>query len=154
MAVAIRQATPSDLATLRTFEQGVIAAERPFDPTLGADPIRYYDLEALQGSTDAALLVAEEPEGLVGSGYVRLEKAEPFFAHATFGYLGFIYVVPGRRGQGIAGEVLRALAAWARARGVHELRLEVYPANASAVRAYQKLGFAPHMLTMRLRTEG
>ena len=153
MPVAIRPATAADLSTLRTFEQGVIAAERPYDPTLRPDPIRYYDLEAPLASSDAELLVAED-DGLVGSGYVRLDKAQPFLSHARHGYVGFIFVVPQRRGQWISGAVIHALGAWAAARGVHELRLEVYPGNTAAVRAYEKLGFAPYLLTMRLRTEG
>lgn len=154
MTLTIRTATPADLSTLRTFEQGVIAAERPFDPTLRADPIRYYDLEGLLDSANAALLVAEEDGLLLGSGYVRLDPSEPFLQHAQYGLVGFIFVVPERRGQGISAAVIRTLGDWAALRGVHELRLEVYPANAPAVRAYEKLGFAPHLLTMRLRTPG
>jgi GNAT superfamily N-acetyltransferase len=154
MAITIRPAAAAELPILRTFEQGVIAAERPYDPTLRADPIRYYDLEALLASPDAALLVAEEDGQLLGSGYVRLDPAEPFLAHARYGLVGFIFVVPERRGRGISASVIRALGNWAALRGVHELRLEVYPANAPAVRAYEKLGFAPHLLTMRLRTPG
>jgi GNAT superfamily N-acetyltransferase len=154
MAITIRPAAAADLLLLRTFEQGVIAAERPYDATLRADPIRYYDLEALLASSDAALLVAEEDGQLLGSGYVRLEQAQPFLAHARHGYVGFIFVVPQRRGQGISAAVLRALGAWAGSRGVLELRLEVYPGNAPAMRAYEKLGFAPYLLTMRLRTQG
>lgn len=34
LVVAIRPATLSDLEAFREFEQGIVAAERPFDPTL------------------------------------------------------------------------------------------------------------------------
>ena len=44
MNAIIRQARHTDLDTLFRFEQGVITAERPFDPTLKKDPIHYYDL--------------------------------------------------------------------------------------------------------------
>ena len=43
----IRTATLDDLETLYRFEQGIILAERPFDPTLAKDPISYYDLKEL-----------------------------------------------------------------------------------------------------------
>ena len=43
-----------------------------------------------------------------------------------------------------------ALKTWCRARQITELRLEVYNGNRAAIRAYQKQGFAEHMLEMRL----
>lgn len=154
MAITVRKAVPADLVTLRAFEQGVVAAERPFDSTLRAGEVRYYDLEALIASPKACLLVLQDEGPLVGCGYVRLEQAEPYFEHSTFGYVGFIYVTPDRRGQGLSGTLIRALAAWAAQRDVLELRLEVYAGNAAAMRAYEKLGFARHLITMRLRTGG
>lgn len=39
MHILIRKATPADLETLLRFEQGVVQAERPFDPTLGEGAI-------------------------------------------------------------------------------------------------------------------
>ena len=39
-----REATLKDLHTLLEFEQGIIAAERPFDGTLKEGEIHYYDL--------------------------------------------------------------------------------------------------------------
>lgn len=38
----IRKATLNDLETLRRFEQSVIDAERPFDPTLKREHTNYY----------------------------------------------------------------------------------------------------------------
>ena len=43
--IIIRKATLNDIEILRRFEQGVISAERPFDPTLKKGDIFYYDLE-------------------------------------------------------------------------------------------------------------
>ena len=45
--ITTRKASLSDLETLRRFEQGVINAERPFDPTLKKDHIQYYDIETM-----------------------------------------------------------------------------------------------------------
>ena len=39
-----RSATLDDLPALKECEQGIIAAERPYDHTLKPDPISYYDL--------------------------------------------------------------------------------------------------------------
>lgn len=60
--IKIRPATSADLETLYHFEQGVITAERPFDPTLKPDPLHYYDLPAMIASPDVQLLVAELAE--------------------------------------------------------------------------------------------
>ena len=43
-SIHIRKALLSDLATLLEFEQGIIAAERPYDPTLKKEKIQYYNI--------------------------------------------------------------------------------------------------------------
>jgi ribosomal protein S18 acetylase RimI-like enzyme len=149
MPVTTRTATTSDLPTLLAFEQGVIAAERPFDPTIADDPVRYYDFDRLLRSASAEVVVAELDGEIVGSGYVRIDDAEPFLRHRHHGYLGFMYVRPEHRGRGINRVVIEALERWAKRRGLTELRLEVYLHNRDAVRAYERAGFTEHMLQMR-----
>ncbi len=34
---------------------------------------------------------------------------------------------------------------------MNEIRLDVYAQNESAIKAYEKAGFEPHLLTMRLK---
>ena len=145
----IRRASADDLPVLRGFEQGVIAAERPFDPTLSPDPIRYYDLELMIAAAHIELVVAEVGGAPIGCGYARLEAAEPYLRHPRHAYLGFMYVVPAHRGRGINREIVEALAAWATAQGVPELRLDVYQRNQPAIRAYEKAGFVQHTILMR-----
>jgi GNAT superfamily N-acetyltransferase len=145
----IRRATLDDIPVLREFEQGVIAAERPFDVTLKPDPIRYYDLEGMIAAAHIELVVAEAGGERVGSGYARLEAVEPYLRHTRHAYLGFMYVVPAHRGRGINAEIVEALSAWAAAQGVTELRLDVYQRNAPAIRAYEKAGFVQHVILMR-----
>jgi len=148
--VTIREARQEDLETLYKFEQGVISAERPYDPTLKADPINYYDFNALFHSADAQLVVAEYGKELIASGYARIEKSKAYTAFDEYAYLGFMFVVPEFRGLGINTLIIAALAKWAAARKVYELRLEVYYENEPAIRAYEKLGFSKHMIEMRL----
>ncbi|WP_426058368.1 GNAT family N-acetyltransferase [Hymenobacter sp. B1770] len=148
--VYIRPATLNDLEALLRFEQGVIAAERPFDSTLREDPISYYNLPELLASPRAVLLVAERRQQIVGSGYARIQQAKAYHKHTEYAYLGFMYVEPGSRGQGINGLLMEAFKQWAAAQGLTELRLEVYAHNQPALRAYEKAGFAAHMLEMRL----
>ena len=42
-----RKAILKDVPTLLEFEQGVIEAERPFDPTIKAGQITYYNISEL-----------------------------------------------------------------------------------------------------------
>ena len=145
----IRQATLEDLPALLRFEQAVVAAERPFDPTLKANPIHYYDIGSMINSESVELLVAHAGVSLAGCGYCRIEDAKPYLNHSQHGYLGFMYVIPGMRGQGVNKKIIDALCAWATTRQVNELRLDVYYNNSAAIRAYEKAGFSIHMLEMR-----
>ena len=149
MAVTIRSATLADVPVLREFEQGIVAAERPFDPTLAADPIRYYDIPALIQSASAEMVVAERDGHAIGCGHAQIRIAEPYLAHHEYAYLGLIYVQPEERGQGVSLLIVAALEAWAQSRGLDEIRLEVYAENAAAMRAYEKAGFVQHMIVMR-----
>jgi GNAT superfamily N-acetyltransferase len=150
MDVTVRQATPGDLGALLRFQQGVVEAERPFDPTLKDGSVHYYDIAALMASTDVHFLVAECGSDLVGCGFARIEAAEHYLKHPLHAYLGLMYVDPTHRGQAVNGKIVDALKKWCRARQITELRLEVYSGNRAAIRAYQKQGFAEHMLEMRL----
>ena len=73
--IKIRTATLDDIDILLEFEQGVIKAERPFDVTLGADPITYYNLEELIVSDDASLVVAEIEGEIISSGYALIIRS-------------------------------------------------------------------------------
>src|SRR6185503_3306203 len=139
--IITRKATVNDLETLRRFEQGVINAERPFDPTLKKDPTTYYDLEYMIDAQHIELIVAELNGKLVGSGYARIETAEHFLQHEQHSYLGFMYVEPAHRGKGINRRILEALKKWSLAKKITEFRLEVYYNNTAAIAAYEKAGF-------------
>ena len=52
-----------------------------------------------------------------------------------------MYVVPDRRGSGVAAALLRALEDAARARGWTTLRLETGPAQPDAIRFYEREGY-------------
>ena len=146
----IRAASRQDLDTLLRFEQGVIAAERPFDPTLRPELIHYYDLEQMITAPHIHLVVAEREGQLIGSGYARLESAKPYLQHSRHAYLGFMYVEPAHRGKGVNKMIIEALAQWSRAQNITELRLDVYHDNLPAIRAYERAGFIQHMVQMRL----
>lgn len=148
--IKTRSATLDDLPILRTFEQGIIRSERPFDPTLDDDPISYYDLEALIRSDESEVMVATSEKEVVASGFVRIAKAKPYLNHEYYGYLGFMYVKEEFRGRGINKLIVEALIDWCREKGIDEIRLEVYADNAPAVNAYKKAGFSNNLVEMRM----
>jgi ribosomal protein S18 acetylase RimI-like enzyme len=151
--IIVRKAEFTDLDKLLQFEQGVIQAERPFDPTLKPDPVRYYNIKEMIEADHIELVVAEGPAGIVGSGYARIQQAQHFLVHDKYAYLGFMFVLPEYRGQGINGLILESLKLWAINRGIREMRLEVYCANVSAIKAYEKAGFSQHMIEMRIELQ-
>lgn len=151
--IIIRKATSNDLDTLLHFEQGIIETERPFDVTLKEGHISYYDLKGMIGMPGIEIAVAVLNNELIASGYARIEDSKPYLKHEKYAYLGFMYVSPIHRGKGVNKLIIEFLKNWASAQNIQELRLDVYFPNASAIKAYEKLGFSKHMVEMRLSTQ-
>jgi len=148
--INIRVATLEDLPVLLDFEQGVIAAERPFNPTIREGYIQYYNIPGLITSDHIRLVVAESDGKLIGCGYARIEPADRHYLnYAQHAYLGFMYTAPDYRGQGINRMIIAALKDWVLERNITEMILEVYPDNKSAIRAYEQAGFSHHLIRMR-----
>ena len=150
MKIEIRPAEPHEIHTLLEFEKGIIEAERPFDSTLREGEIHYYDLLELIESPNAEILVAVVNNQLVGSGYAKILQAKPYQTFSEYAYLGFMYVKPEFRGQGVNQKILEDLLQWSKNKGLSEVRLEVYKDNERAKKAYSKIGFTPNLLEMRI----
>ncbi|HET9434996.1 MAG TPA: GNAT family N-acetyltransferase, partial [Chitinophagaceae bacterium] len=151
--IRIRKALPDDLDQLLNFEQDLIKTERPFDPTLNHDPINYYDLKTMLTAPHIEVVVAETDNRIIASGYARIERSKPFLKHEQHAYLGFMYVLPEYRGKGLNKKIIEALKNWAALQNINEFRLDVYYDNASAIKAYEKIGFSKHILEMRFNPE-
>jgi RimJ/RimL family protein N-acetyltransferase len=148
--ITIRKASTTDLEKLLAFEQGIITAERPFDPTLKEEKINYYDIEQMISASYVEVLVAEIDSQVIGSGYARIETAKPYLNHERYAYLGFMFTDLNHRGKGVNSKIIEALKDWCRSQNVFELRLDVYNENASAIKAYEKAGFKKHLINMRI----
>jgi GNAT superfamily N-acetyltransferase len=153
MTIALREAIQGDLNKLRVFEQNLIQYERPFASNLREDPIEYYDLFDLIKRPDARVVVAEVSGEIVGSGYALIKRSVEYKKPDTYAYLGFMYVIPKFRGQGVNGKIIDYVTQWAKTKNIKELQLDVYAENKSAVRAYSKKKFKPDLLKMRLNLE-
>lgn len=152
-SIQFRTATIEDLPILLQFEQGIITAERPFDPTLKPDPISYYDLKALILSDASEVIVAVINNGIVASGYAKILKGKSYHKHNKYAYLGFMFVKPEYRGKGLIQGIVEELKRWCLANNLNEIRLEVYDDNDAAIRAYEKSNFKKHMIEMRMLIE-
>ena len=150
MEIEIRKALLSEIKILLDFEKEIISSERPFDNTLKDDEIHYYDLIELIKSENAEVLVAVIDGEIIGSGYAKILPAKPYLKHTQYAYLGFMYVKPEFRGQGVNLKILQSLIECAKRKNISEVRLEVYNENEIAKKAYLKSGFKPNLLEMRL----
>ncbi|MGF1458767.1 MAG: GNAT family N-acetyltransferase [Leptolyngbyaceae cyanobacterium] len=61
-------------------------------------------------------------------------------------YVLALYVSPAHRRRGIATALMQHAQDWARARGDHQVGLQVYAENPGAIALYQKLGYQTHSL--------
>ena len=148
--ITIRKATTEDLSILYEFEQGVLHAERPMDKTLKLKNTYYYDIPNLIDDSNVELVVGEINGVTAGCGYARIKQARDCFQFDQFSYLGFMFTKEDYRGKGVNKTIMNYLYDWSLSRGIYEVRLEVYPSNNAAIKAYEKVGMQATMHTMRI----
>ncbi|WP_418604638.1 N-acetyltransferase family protein [Hwangdonia sp.] len=146
----VRKATLKDVPLLLEFEQGVIEAERPFDPTIKTGHITYYNIPELITSPTSDVFVVEIENDIVASGYAKIKSDRHYLKHKKQGYLGFMFVSEKHRGKQLNQLIIDALLKWCKTRDVFEIKLDVYQDNIPAIKAYEKAGFIKHMINMRL----
>jgi len=144
-----RKATLEDITTLLDFEQGIIEAERPFDPTIHDGQISYYNIAELINNEDSEVFVVEINNQIVASGYAKIKGDRHYLKHDKIGYLGFMFVHKEHRGQGLNKLIINDLLKWCKEQSIFEIRLDVYQDNITAIKAYEKVGFKKHMINMR-----
>lgn len=152
--ITVRTANTKDLPTLLEFEQGVIAAERPFCPNMQDEHFHYYDIAELMAREQTYVVVAEVEENheklLVAAGYADIREAKHYYTYDKISYLGFMYVSPKWRGQGLNKLIMDALFDWSHQQGLEHFVLDVFSDNEPAQKAYEKVGFKPHLTEMIL----
>ena len=148
--VLIRTAVLADLEMLLTYEQELIKAERPFDPTIRSGSLNYYDLNELILNEEAIVVVAVTKGKIISTGYGVPKSARHYLDHTHYAYLGFMYTHPTYRGRGVNKRILQELKKWAYNKELFEIRLTVYGDNLPAIAAYEKAGFKNHIIEMRL----
>ena len=153
MTPILRIANLDDLPILLEFEQRLIKAERPMDPSIKDGDISYYDISEMIKATNSEVFVVELDDEIVASGYAKIMDDHPYLKHAKQGYLGFMFVPEEHRGKGLNKLILNGLIDWCKARNVFEIRLDVYDVNETAINAYKKSGFKNYLINMRFDIE-
>jgi RimJ/RimL family protein N-acetyltransferase len=136
----VRPAEPGDASALVQLAREVGAEPEGWlistSEWRGAGDERRY-LRSLRRSRDAAVFVAEAPEGIVG----RLSVGrDPHPASRHVADLGLM-VAKGHRRRGIGRALLEQAVEWARQAEVSKLELHVFPYNEPAIQLYDAFGF-------------
>jgi len=156
--VRVRPYAPRDRTDVIAAEADLQEYERKLHDTRipgdeAAEPT-FRLLESLINANDGEIFVAEDNGGFLGyaAGFVlRDENPAETEDSNICGYINDVYVVPHRRGRGVASLLLQAVEDFLRAKGMVRLRINTLVANDSAKRAYGKQGFEPYEVMMEKR---
>ncbi|HET8651353.1 MAG TPA: GNAT family protein [Gaiellaceae bacterium] len=138
--LVVRRAHPGDAGALVELAEAVASEPEGWlisDGTWRTPGEERRFLRALRRYSDAAVFVAELPEGIVG----RLSLGrDPHPASRHVADLGLMVAASHRR-RGIGKALLREAVEWARGSGIRKLELHVFPHNEAAIALYESFGF-------------
>lgn len=141
MAAKIRTAAIQDISLLEELYKDFLADMCKYDGSacsIDAHSRVYSSIE----DPRTTLFVAEKDPGIVGLlRLCRKQRYEENGLTAEYIKLTDLYVVPDRRENGIASELLRYAVLYAKRLGINEVTLKVDKANGPAHRLYRRLGF-------------
>lgn len=138
----LREAAPADVAGLATIRAREWGSEPYWIDRIGG--YMRGEKNPQQSLAPRIVLLATEGEQLVG--FIAGHLTE---RHACEGELEWLNVIEERRGGGIAGVLLDALAAWFAKHGAKRICVDAGPANARARTFYSKHGareLSPHWM--------
>jgi ribosomal protein S18 acetylase RimI-like enzyme len=101
-------------------------------------PAEYWERRAADNAAGdgSVLFVAEDADGWCGLAGAYLDEQDSNSAD-----LISMWVRPSCRGQGLGEQLVEAVVAWARERGLRQVALWVTESNAGAIRLYERCGF-------------
>jgi ribosomal protein S18 acetylase RimI-like enzyme len=129
---SVREATPADADLLGRLMHDFNTEYD--DVTLGPDGFAARFRELLAGDDTAALLAGED-------GMAVLRFRSSLYSQAVECYLAELYVVPGKRGQGLGRALMDAVLELARGRGADYINLETSEDDVAARALYERSGF-------------
>jgi ribosomal protein S18 acetylase RimI-like enzyme len=153
--VTIRSATGADEAQLlaaiadqQDYERALHDTRKP-----GAEIAEPYfaRLRAKVAQSHGLMLVAERDDAFAGYAASWIEHEDNVTEtddSNRFGYIADTYVIPAFRGRGIAAILIEAAERHLRITGVSRIRIRALARNTSALRAYERSGFAPYEIVL------
>lgn len=152
-SVTIRPARSDDLPGLVASSTGLFAEDAGTrDPSVDADWPREHAAASFAAALDdpARLVLAVECAGTV-VGHLFGSLAEPTAMRPVkAATLISAYVRPAHRSSGAGARLVDAFVRWAGEQGAEHAEVTAYAANTDAIRFYERNGFAPQSLTLRL----
>jgi RimJ/RimL family protein N-acetyltransferase len=133
----VRPAVPADADALVALGRAVASEEElwlTYDRSRG-DERR--NLRGVRRDPNVAVFVAEIPAGIAG----RLSIARDHHPYSHHVAEVGLMVAAGHRRRGIGSALMEEAFKWARASGITNVQLEVFPHNEPAIALYRKLGF-------------
>jgi GNAT superfamily N-acetyltransferase len=144
-AIEIRRATVADLATvvelrvalLREYASHPIYGRLRPDAAARARPLFEQQLRA----PDQAIFLAAREGRIAGLARCADTKGSPLLMPDRYCYVTSVYVKPEHRRHGVLSAIMEQVEAWARERGLTEMRLHNSTMNEEARSAWDQLGF-------------
>ena len=153
--MTIRRAGPDDVKALLTISTGLWREDAgTHDPeVMNIDwPAQHggASFEALVVDPDRVGILAEDRSGeLMGGLMGSLPELTPF-VRLREARLNSLWVLPEHRGSGVGALLVEDFVAWARERGAPNAIVTAFAANGAAQRFYERQGFGPHTVTLRM----
>jgi len=149
----VRPARADDIPGLVASSTALFAEDAGTrDPSVDADWPREHAAVSFAAALDdpARLVLAVEHAGAV-VGHLTGSLAEPTAMRPVkVATLISVYVRPAHRSSGAGARMVDAFVRWAGEQGAEHAEVTAYAANTDAIRFYERNGFAPQSLTLRL----
>ena len=131
----VRQATSQDAPLIARMLHDFNAEFS--EPTPGTDVLSRRVLAFIDSGAMTYLLGGSGPDG-----FAQVSFRPSVWADEPVGYLEELYVVPGRRGEGVGREIMNADHGLARERGAAGMEVVTGEDDTAARSLYESLGFA------------
>ncbi|WP_369032737.1 GNAT family N-acetyltransferase [Streptomyces adonidis] len=149
----VRPARTDDIPGLVASSTALFAEDAGTrDPSVDADWPREHAAASFAAALDdpARLVLAVEHAGAV-VGHLTGSLTEPTAMRPVkAATLISVYVRPAHRSSGAGARLVDAFVRWAGEQGAAHAEVTAYAANTDAIRFYERNGFAPQSLTLRL----
>ena len=152
----IRFATEQDVAGILELLRQVGDVHHQIRPDIFRKNAQKYGASqvlAMLNSSRTPIFVAVEEGKVLGYGFCQVKsyKDSPVVNDHTEVFIDDLCVDENHRGQGIGTALYNTVCRYARQRRAHSVTLNVWQANASALKFYESLGLKPRNIGMENR---